>query len=56
MGEIADGDGRLLRHLLMAREKISKQSVIDDLKKILKENYTPEDFSCSASLLMEPSK
>jgi hypothetical protein len=56
MGEIADGDGRLLRHLLGSRNKISKQSAIDNLKKLLKENYTPEDFSCSASLLMEPSQ
>lgn len=56
MGEIAEGDGRFLRYLLGARDKISKQSVIDNLRKLLKENYTPEDFSCSASLLMEPSQ
>ncbi len=56
MSEIADGDGRLLRHLLESRDKTGKQSAIYNLKKLLKENYTPEDFSCSASLLMEPSQ
>jgi hypothetical protein len=56
MGEIADGDGRLLRHLFGSRDKISQQSAINNLKKLLKENHTPEDFSCSASSLMEPLK
>ena len=56
MGEIANGDGRLLRHLLGSSHKISRQSVVDDLKKLLKGNNTPEDFACSASLFMEPSE
>lgn len=53
MGEIADRDGQLLRYLSGAKDKISKQSVIGHLKKILKENYTPEAFACSASLFLE---
>lgn len=54
MGEINNGDGRLLRRLLGSRDKIDKQSAIEILKKLIKENYTPEDFACSASLFLEP--
>lgn len=56
MGEIADGDGRLLRYLLAARGEISKQSAITTLRRLLEENHTPEDYACAASLFLEPSQ
>jgi len=56
MGEINGGDGQLLSHLLGSRDKIGRQSAIENLKKLVKENYTPEDFACSASLFLEPSQ
>lgn len=54
MGEIAKGDGQLIRHLFGLRNKEYRQSAINNLKELIKESYTPEDFSCSASFLMDP--